>query len=73
LRGYAAPVLERAEGISVGGPYFEDFEVGQVFDDAPALTLTSGHPGGRRPGSSSCGSAPRARTASRCSISGVAR
>jgi acyl dehydratase len=27
----------------VGGPYFEDFEVGQAFADAPALTLTSGH------------------------------
>jgi acyl dehydratase len=27
----------------VGGPYFEDFEVGQVFDTAPALTLTAGH------------------------------
>ncbi len=27
----------------VGGPHFEDFEVGQVFEDAPALTLTSGH------------------------------
>ncbi len=27
----------------VGGPWFEDFAVGQVFDDAPALTLTSGH------------------------------
>jgi acyl dehydratase len=29
--------------IAVGGPYFEDFEVGQVFDDAPGLTLTPGH------------------------------
>jgi acyl dehydratase len=29
--------------IHVGGPYFEDFAVGQVFDDAPALTLTPGH------------------------------
>jgi acyl dehydratase len=27
----------------VGGPHFEDFEVGQVFEDAPALTLTAGH------------------------------
>ncbi len=26
-----------------GGPFFEDFEVGQLFDDAPGLTLTSGH------------------------------
>ncbi len=29
--------------VRVGGPYFEDFEVGQVFEDAPGLTLTSGH------------------------------
>lgn len=29
--------------IHIGGPYFEDLSVGQVFDDAPALTLTSGH------------------------------
>ncbi len=29
--------------IHVGGPWFEDFELGQVFDDAPGLTLTSGH------------------------------
>lgn len=28
--------------IPVGGPYFEDFEVGQVFDDAPAVTITDG-------------------------------
>ncbi len=34
------PVGER---IRIGGPHFEDFEVGQVFDDAPALTLTTGH------------------------------
>jgi acyl dehydratase len=27
----------------VAGPYFEEFERGQVFEDAPALTLTSGH------------------------------
>jgi acyl dehydratase len=27
----------------VGGPWFEDFEVGQVFEDAPGLTLTFGH------------------------------
>ena len=31
------------QSVRVGGPYFEDFERGQVFDDAPALTLTSGH------------------------------
>ena len=29
--------------VDVGGPWFEDFELGQVFDDAPALTLTPGH------------------------------
>ncbi len=29
--------------IQVGGPWFEDFERGQVFDDAPGLTLTDGH------------------------------
>jgi acyl dehydratase len=29
--------------IPVGGPYFEDFEIGQVFDDAPGVTLTDGH------------------------------
>jgi acyl dehydratase len=29
--------------IEVGGPWFEDFEPGQVFDDAPGLTLTEGH------------------------------
>lgn len=26
-----------------GGPYFEELEVGQTFDDAPAVTLTVGH------------------------------
>lgn len=31
------------EPIQVAGPFFEDFEVGQVFDDAPGLTLTDGH------------------------------
>src|SRR5256885_8950624 len=28
--------------IGVGGPFFEDFKHGQVFDDAPALTLSDG-------------------------------
>jgi acyl dehydratase len=28
---------------SVAGPYYEDLEVGQVFDLAPGLTLTDGH------------------------------
>ncbi|MGH2722101.1 MAG: MaoC family dehydratase [Actinomycetota bacterium] len=27
----------------VGGPWFEDLHVGQVFDDAPGVTLTHGH------------------------------
>jgi acyl dehydratase len=27
----------------VGGPYFEDLHVGQVFGDAPGVTLTPGH------------------------------
>ncbi|HET9720832.1 MAG TPA: MaoC family dehydratase [Solirubrobacteraceae bacterium] len=36
-------MLQRTERTRVGGPYFEDLAVGQVFDDAPALTLTSGH------------------------------
>jgi 2-methylfumaryl-CoA hydratase len=31
------------ERIRVGGPFFEDFKVGSVFDDAPPLTLTIGH------------------------------
>jgi acyl dehydratase len=31
------------ETLMVGGPYFEDLEHGQVFADAPALTLTAGH------------------------------
>ena len=29
--------------MEVGGPWFEDFDHGQVFDDAPGLTLTEGH------------------------------
>ena len=29
--------------IAVDSPYFDDLAVGQVFDDAPAVTLTSGH------------------------------
>ena len=35
--------MRAIERVEVGGPYFEDFAVGQVFDDAPALTLTPGH------------------------------
>jgi acyl dehydratase len=34
--------LERPP-LVVGGPWFEDLERGQVFDDAPGLTLTAGH------------------------------
>ena len=29
--------------IRIGGPHFEDLERGQLFDDAPALTVTAGH------------------------------
>ena len=29
--------------VLVGGPWFEDFVRGQVFDDAPGVTLTAGH------------------------------
>ena len=32
-----------AERIEIGSPWFEDLKRGQVFDDAPAVTLTSGH------------------------------
>ncbi len=35
------PAQERRRAID--GPWFEDLAVGQVFDDAPALTLTDGH------------------------------
>jgi acyl dehydratase len=31
------------EVIRIESPYFEDLELGQVFDDAPAVTLASGH------------------------------
>ena len=34
--------MEADRRVTVGGPYFEDLERGQVFD-APAMTLTSGH------------------------------
>jgi acyl dehydratase len=29
--------------VAVDSPYFEDLAVGEIFDDAPAVTLTSGH------------------------------
>ena len=32
-----------AVSVSVAGPWFEDFERGTVFSDAPGLTLTPGH------------------------------
>ena len=32
-----------ASATRVGGPYFEDLQIGDVFDDAPALTLNEGH------------------------------
>jgi 2-methylfumaryl-CoA hydratase len=32
-----------ATHIEIDSPYFEDAYVGQVFDDAPAVTITSGH------------------------------
>lgn len=36
-------MLDAERRTVVAGPHFEDFTVGQVFDDAPALTLTDGH------------------------------
>jgi acyl dehydratase len=36
-------VVSDRRSIRIGGPYFEDLERGQVFDDAPALTITPGH------------------------------
>ena len=36
-------MLGTDERTLVGGPYFEDFALGQVFDQSPALTLTAGH------------------------------
>lgn len=32
-----------AERIAIGSPWFEDLHRGQVFDEAPAVTLTEGH------------------------------
>jgi acyl dehydratase len=37
------PARSDARRIVVGSLYFEDLEVGQVFDSAPAVTLTDGH------------------------------
>ncbi len=33
---------ERAQAVQVGGPHFEDFEIGQLYA-GPAMTLTDGH------------------------------
>ena len=38
----SAAIHERPP-IEVDSPYFEELSVGRVFDDAPAVTLTSGH------------------------------
>jgi acyl dehydratase len=35
-------MLQAGERVHVGGPHFEDFEIGQVFA-GPAMTLTGGH------------------------------
>jgi acyl dehydratase len=35
--------MEAAARIRAGGPFFEDLQVGEVIDAAPALTLTEGH------------------------------
>ena len=34
---------EKIRVVRIGGPFFEDLHVGQVFADAPGVTLTSGH------------------------------
>lgn len=39
-RAYGHPMEQR---LTVGGPYFDDLKVGDVFDDAPAVTLTEAH------------------------------
>ena len=38
-----AESIDVREPVIVDSPYFEDLSVGTVFDDAPAMTLTSGH------------------------------
>jgi acyl dehydratase len=35
--------MGEARTVRVGGPWFDELTVGQVFDDAPAVTITSGH------------------------------
>ena len=32
-----------SERIEIESPWFEQLQVGQVFDDVPSVTLTSGH------------------------------
>jgi len=34
--------VQMATSAAVSGPYFDDLEVGQVFDSAPSMTLTAG-------------------------------
>ena len=36
---------QMATSAAVGGPYFDDLEVGQVFDSAPSMTLSQGAAG----------------------------
>jgi len=36
-------MMRSGDRITIGSPYFEDLKIGQVFDSAPAVTLTSGH------------------------------
>src|SRR3989442_509159 len=40
LMGDEATLAADASAIRVGGPFYEDLELGQVFDAAPGLTLT---------------------------------
>ena len=35
--------MEASQRVVRDGPYFEDLEVGRIYGDAPALTITSGH------------------------------
>lgn len=43
MREQASEATNTPPRVTVGSPYFEDLTVGRVFDDAPAVTLTSGH------------------------------
>lgn len=42
LPAYETVTLSGHTGATAGGPYFDDLSVGQVFDNAPSMTLTSG-------------------------------